>query len=591
MTGVPTMVMLGNQWRGGPAGVTQSMVNEAASESSPIRIIVRETSDGTTRYVRVVVHTVGTPPSGSFVLRNSVIESWIHYTTPPGTNGEKDFPNVFRDMLPNTTGDTYTPAAQGDSVIFNYQYALDLGTWDTTQIYTVSFIQNTSTDEVIQSGSSWDPDWEFTADGNTFLEGSDGNSSTFSSALYYNLSSASGNFRFKLLSEHPVGWGANFSINSNSYTDSTDIVLNGKSSGNVTLNVIPGSIPAVGNYYLSMQSLDDPSFAPQVVEFHVISGVTDLIVNNDAGWGDGNQYDWSADYLNGLNFAGNTHYAPTTTGVFVKGQEANQLTGVNNIYFNVSWTFPSLTDANVAALQTFLDNGGNLFISGQDIGWDTWDPSGNGTATTQSFYTNYLHAQYNADGSSANSTLDAVTSDGIFGGAGNSSLVDVYAGNMYPDELDVTGGSVPIFNYNSGAKIGGVRAYETAVPYKIVYLGVDVHMVADTNVRKEILKISHDWFYALVGTEEFDRAMMALSTGQNYPNPASEVTTIPVYNLNSNGVLKITDVTGKSVLQQDIAAGSSYINVDVSALQSGNYFYNIVSSENTSAVLPMQVVR
>jgi len=140
VTGVPTMVMLGNQWRGGPAGVTQSMVNEAASESSPIRIIVRETSDGTTRYVRVVVHTVGTPPSGSFVLRNSVIESWIHYTTPPGTNGEKDFPNVFRDMLPNTTGDTYTPAAQGDSVIFNYQYALDLGTWDTTQIYTVSFI-------------------------------------------------------------------------------------------------------------------------------------------------------------------------------------------------------------------------------------------------------------------------------------------------------------------------------------------------------------------------------------------------------------------------------------------------------------------
>jgi len=116
--------------------------------------------------------------------------------------------------------------------------------------------------------------------------------------------------------EHPVGWGANFSINSNSYTDSTDIVLNGKSSGNVTLNVIPGSIPAVGNYYLSMQSLDDPSFAPQVVEFHVISGVTDLIVNNDAGWGDGNQYDWSADYLNGLNFAGNTHYGTNNNRCF-----------------------------------------------------------------------------------------------------------------------------------------------------------------------------------------------------------------------------------------------------------------------------------
>ncbi|MFQ5334997.1 MAG: T9SS type A sorting domain-containing protein, partial [Flavobacteriales bacterium] len=549
------------------------------------------TSNGSVRSVTVKVFTVGTPPSGSFVLRTAIVEDWIHYTNPPGTNGEKDFPAVFRDMLPNTSGDAYTPAAQGDSVTFTYQYTLDMGNWDTTQIYAISFVQNTSTKEIIQSGSSWDPNWEFTADGTTFLEGSASNTSTFSSALYYNLSGASGNFRFKLTTEHPAGWAANFSINSSTYADSADVVLNGHTSGTVTLNVIPGNIPAVGNYYLIMQSLDNPSFAPQVIEFHVISDVTDLIVNNDAGWGDGNQYDWSADYLNGLNYAGNTNYAPTNTGVFVKGQEANQLTGVNNIYFNVSWTFPSLTDANVASLQSFLDNGGNLYISGQDIGWDTWDPNGNGTANTKSFYTNYLHAKYLSDGSSANNNLDAVTADGIFGNVNSSALVDIYGGNMYPEELDTVGGSVPIFNYNSGSKIAGLRAYETSGPYKIVYLGVDLHMVSDTNVRKEIVKISHDWFYNLVGEEDFDRAIMALSSGQNYPNPASDITTIPIYNLNRDAVLQISDVTGTIIREVQVLPESSFVNVDVSALAGGSYFYRIITPGETTAVKPMQVVR
>ncbi|MFQ5335492.1 MAG: hypothetical protein ACE5DN_05400, partial [Flavobacteriales bacterium] len=30
VNGTPTMIMLGNQWSGGPAGVTQSMINEAS---------------------------------------------------------------------------------------------------------------------------------------------------------------------------------------------------------------------------------------------------------------------------------------------------------------------------------------------------------------------------------------------------------------------------------------------------------------------------------------------------------------------------------------------------------------------------------
>ena len=91
-------------------------------------------------------------------------------------------------------------------------------------------------------------------------------------------------------------------------------------------------------------------------------------------------------------------------------------------------------------------------ITGQDIGWDTWDlvNGGNGTATTQAFYTNYMCAEFVDDGGSANSIMTPLQSDLIFTGLDTSNIVNVYGGSyFYPDQIDTTGYGLPIFYYNS----------------------------------------------------------------------------------------------------------------------------------------------
>ena len=590
VTGVPDMIMQGNKYEGSPVGITQDMIDNVSSESSPVRIKVKETPNGIDRDVKVTVYTVGIPPTGNLKIRAAVIESEINYATAPGSNGEKYFPDVFRKMLPNTNGETYTPAATGDSVVFNYSYTLDTAIWDTTKIYAVAFIQNETTKEIINSGSPVDPEWELTTIDQTFVKSLGGDTSHFTANLI-NIGNISGNFRINLYAEHPSDWSVSYTYNSITYTDSVDIILPADTSITVNIDVKAGSTPAIGNYLFSMKSLDDTSFATQVLQFNVIYGVTDLVINNQGSWTGGQPSDFEDDYLNGLDYAANTTYAVTSYQVFMKGIKANQLTDVNYIYFNAAWTLPTLTDENVAVFSDFLDNGGRLFIAGQDIGWETWNTSYPvGTSVTKAFYTNYLNASWADDGSSSNDSIIANTSDPVFGSVNSSKLVNIYgSGNMYPDELSPEGnGSAILYYDNTKTKISAVRA--TNDTYKIVYFGFDPSMISDTNVRKEVIKLSHDWFHNLIDNTEFEQAMNKLNLGQNFPNPGNHYTIIPVNNINKNYTLQIIDATGHIVLNKILNSQDTQVKINTSKFKNGMYFYRLIDKDKTIDAKPMQII-
>ncbi|MBK8498254.1 MAG: hypothetical protein IPL52_05435 [Flavobacteriales bacterium] len=161
-------------------------------------------------------------------------------------------------------------------------------------------------------------------------------------------------------------------------------------------------------------------------EYHVISNVHDLVVNNPQAEAH------EPLYTNGM---WNENYkAVTTRADFVAFGEADALTDVLNLYLNISWTFPSYTDAVANVLSAFLDNGGNLMIAGQDIGWDQSGVTGAyGTPVTQAFYADYLHATYVADGSNADTqVLLGRTPMRCSGLLGNSTIIDAFGGNTYP---------------------------------------------------------------------------------------------------------------------------------------------------------------
>lgn len=127
-----------------------SVVNQRIAVPTPLSITVTDTRIPGDSIKTVVVVTLSSNlPSGNYKLRVMAIEGHVHYATPPGSNGETDFYQVFRWAYPNTTG-VNAPTTTG-TYSFEYRYKI-LSNWQDTSIYTIAFVQNDVNKEVINSG-------------------------------------------------------------------------------------------------------------------------------------------------------------------------------------------------------------------------------------------------------------------------------------------------------------------------------------------------------------------------------------------------------------------------------------------------------
>jgi len=128
-------------------------INSRITLGSPSKITVTNTRlAGDSIKTDITVQNFSPLKAGNYYLRVHAIERAIHYDSAPGTNNERDFYYVFRGAYPNSTG-TPVPAAQG-TYNFTFEYKLDMSVWVDTMIYTVAFIQNDLTREIINAGKS-----------------------------------------------------------------------------------------------------------------------------------------------------------------------------------------------------------------------------------------------------------------------------------------------------------------------------------------------------------------------------------------------------------------------------------------------------
>jgi len=92
---------------GHAANLTQSDINTAYATPSPFNLTVSHTwaGNGDSVIVQISINTptAYAPPGAAFRLRIALIEQ-LHYSIPPGINGERTFPNVVREMYPNAGG-------------------------------------------------------------------------------------------------------------------------------------------------------------------------------------------------------------------------------------------------------------------------------------------------------------------------------------------------------------------------------------------------------------------------------------------------------------------------------------------------------
>lgn len=140
-----------------------------------------------------------------------------------------------------------------------------------------------------------------------------------------------------------------------------------------------------------------------------------------------------------------------------------------------------------ARVQSFLDSGGSIFVSGAEIGWEL-DYLGYGA----SFYNNYLKADYAADDAETYgvTTVPGSIFDGIspFSFDDGASIYDV----DWPDVLNPSGGSTAALSYSGGT--GGTAGVVYDGPFQTVNFGFPIETINSATHRSEVLFAVLDFF-------------------------------------------------------------------------------------------------
>ncbi|MBL7136477.1 MAG: S8 family peptidase, partial [Candidatus Marinimicrobia bacterium] len=160
------------------------------------------------------------------------------------------------------------------------------------------------------------------------------------------------------------------------------------------------------------------------------------------------------------------------------------------VVWDCEWAFPSLTESDRNVLSYYLENGGNLFISGQDIGWDLCDLTAmnNQCYTTggesKTWYETYLSSIYLSDGGGSGpiSPSDDTTYFKL------PSFDFIQPGRedfSYPSEIEPTSQGISVLTYKNGTSAAVASEY----PYNTIYFAFGGwEAISDSTIRQNAMQ-------------------------------------------------------------------------------------------------------
>jgi len=570
-----------------------SSANAIMQEISPVNVGVTTQYNDVTRELTVHVELYYTSDAvqSTNYINVALIQSHIFGPqTGGGAGNNYEHMHMLRDLITGQWGEEITTTSAGSFVEKTYVYTVpeDFNSIPVivedcdVAVFVSETHQEILSGDIVPAidGTNLFVGNVNVTDNFNISAGTSGEATTFNLEAKSNLVGTE-NFIFTLESENaPEDWDAVFTIDGNTYSGTTTIALEENTPVNITINVTPGSTGKLAQYTMHMESESNPNAPVKHCEFSLISGITDMVVTGTSG---PEAAQFENVYTDGLIAAGCTSFTAAPADLFVNGMDADVFGDVNNVYYNVSWTFPALTLDQIAAAENFMDNGGNFLIGGQDIGWDFMSGASgsHGSPQATEFYNDYLYADYVDDGTSANNLLIANAEDDIYAEVPQSTVVDVFGGNMYPEVLSAREGAVDVFYYDVAQTKSAVVKTDNGT-FKMIYFGIGLEMIGDAEIKNQIIALTKNWFDDVISSVEYNKSMNELSVGQNFPNPARDLTKVSIEQLEADAVFYLSDMNGKTVMEQNVAAGSSELDINLSGLSAGTYFYHLVIGSKNS---------
>ncbi|MCK4578000.1 MAG: S8 family peptidase, partial [Candidatus Marinimicrobia bacterium] len=177
----------------------------------------------------------------------------------------------------------------------------------------------------------------------------------------------------------------------------------------------------------------------------------------------------------------------------------NLIDNYGTVIWLTEWAFPSLEVEDRNALAVFLAAGGNLFLSGQDIGWDLCENSqyeneySHSSGASLAWYEEYLHARYLED-DAAPGALSVEVHGSQDNPIGSGLVFDISqpgrdAENQYPSVIEPLGDAQTVFQYPDG------RAGATmwAGTNKVVYYAFGFEAVTGESNRFTVMSRVLKW--------------------------------------------------------------------------------------------------
>lgn len=150
ISGTPTVYLDGNEGNGSQL-VQRSAIEQSIQQLSFFELALTEERNGDQVTVNLDITTKGQVPANTtYRLYAATVEEIVDYQAP---NGEDTHYNVFREFSSAREGNVISPAPDGMTVSYSFQYTMD-GEWNAEKIYSIGFIQNDNDGSIENSAAS-----------------------------------------------------------------------------------------------------------------------------------------------------------------------------------------------------------------------------------------------------------------------------------------------------------------------------------------------------------------------------------------------------------------------------------------------------